>query len=192
MLNYENVMKSVEIFTDKDTSMLAPRRITLSTSGLIREIKRMADENRSIKLALSLHATTDGLRTKIMPINKKYPLRELGDAMEYYYRRTRKTVTYEYILFNNVNDSYQDAVRLAKFTRRIPSKVNVIPFHAIEFTNPSGIAATLERTPDEHFEQFLRWLKELGTTVMVRSSSGEDIDGACGQLAFSERGQAAV
>ncbi|MES2766568.1 MAG: 23S rRNA (adenine(2503)-C(2))-methyltransferase RlmN [Bacteroidota bacterium] len=185
MLNYDNVMSAVEIFTHPKTELLSPKRITLSTAGMVDGIKRMADENRPIKLALSLHATTNGLRQKLMPIAKKYDLKTLMDAIEYYYRKTRRTVTYEYILFEGVNDSPEDAQRLAKITRRVPSKVNVIPFHAIEFTNPTGIAAELKPTSPENFKNFIKMLQDLGTTVMIRSSSGEDIDAACGQLAFS-------
>lgn len=185
MLNYDNVMKAVDIMIHSEADLLSPRRITLSTSGIVEGIKRMADEDRPIKLALSLHALTDGLRTNLMPINKKWNLRALGDAIEYYYRKTRRTVTYEYILFEGLNDTYQDAVRMAKMTRRVPSKVNVIPFHTIEFTNPEGISAQLRPTEQATFEQFIQWLKSLDVTVMVRTSSGKDIHAACGQLALS-------
>lgn len=185
MLNYDNVMKAVDIFTNPDADLLSARRITISTSGLVEEIKKMADENRQIKLAISLHATTDALRTKLMPINKKYNLRELGDAVEYYYRKIHKPITYEYILFDGLNDTKTDAERLAKITRRVPSKVNVIPFHTIEFTQPEGFSAELRPTSKEKFENFILLLRALEVTVMIRSSSGEDIDAACGQLAFS-------
>lgn len=185
MLNYDNVMKAVEIFTHPMVQLLAPRRITLSTAGMVEGIRRLADEGRQIKLALSLHATTDDLRLQLMPINKKYNLRELGDAMEYYYRKTKKDVTYEYILFDGLNDTDNDVKRLAKICRRVPSKVNVIPFHDIGFTAPEGLSAQLRRSSDDRFEEFLRKLRREGVNVMVRSSSGEDIDGACGQLAFS-------
>lgn len=186
MLNYDNVMKAVDIMTHPDADMLTPKRITLSTSGLIEGIKRMADENRPIKLAISLHALTDGLRTELMPINKKWNLRALGDAIEYYYRKTRRPVTYEYILFEGLNDTYQDAVRMAKMTRRVPSKVNVIPFHSIEFTDPTGISAQLKPSGRVGFEQFIGWLRSLDVTVMIRTSSGKDIHAACGQLALSQ------
>lgn len=185
MLNYDNVMNAVGIFTHGEEPLLGTKRITLSTAGVIPGIIRMADEKSPIKLAISLHATTNGLRNAIMPIARKYDLKQLGDAIEYYYRKTHRPVTYEYILFNEINDSEQDAKRLAKFTRRVPSKVNVIPFHDIEFTNPKGIAAELKPTNKEKFRGFIRLLQQHGVTVMIRSSSGEDIDAACGQLAFS-------
>ncbi len=185
MLNYDNVMKAVEIFTHPDVQLLGARRITLSTAGMVEGIRKMADENRAIKLALSLHATTDGLRTELMPINKKHSLRELGDALEYYYRKTGSPVTYEYILFEGLNDKDEDARRLQRITRRVPSKVNVIPFHPIDFTNPSGISAQLRPTSADAFHDFIKRLRELDVTVMIRSSSGKDIHAACGQLALS-------
>lgn len=189
MLNYDNVMNAVSVFTYGEEPLLGTKRITLSTAGVIPGIIRMADEKSPIKLAISLHATTNGLRTEIMPIARKYDLQQLGDAIEYYYRKTRRTVTYEYILFDQINDSELDAKRLAKFTRRVPSKVNVIPFHDIEFTNPSGIAAQLKPTTKEKFCDFIRLLQKHDVTVMIRSSSGVDIDAACGQLAFSQEEQ---
>jgi 23S rRNA (adenine2503-C2)-methyltransferase len=194
MLNYDNVMKAVDIFTREASAgapspaVLGAKRITLSTSGFVEGIKRMADERRSIKLALSLHATTNGLRTELMPINKKWGLTALGDALEYYYRLTKQPLTYEYILFDGLNDSDADARRLAKLTRRVPSKVNVIPFHPIDFTHPHGIAAALKPTTNEKFLWFIQRLRELDVTVMIRSSSGKDIHAACGQLALSSLG----
>jgi 23S rRNA (adenine2503-C2)-methyltransferase len=194
MLNYDNVMKAVEIFTHDtggEPMLLGAKRITLSTSGLVEGIKRMADERRPIKLALSLHATTNGLRTELMPINKKWNLAALGDALEYYYRATKQPVTYEYILFDGLNDGEDDARRLAKLTRRIPSKVNVIPFHPISFTNPHGLAAELTPPSPEKFAWFIECLRKLDVTVMIRSSSGKDIHAACGQLALSDVANAA-
>jgi len=186
MLNYDNVMKAVEIFTHPDLQLLGSRHITVSTAGILPGIMRMADENRSVKLAVSLHATTNVLREKLMPISKAFTLQKLGEAVEYYYRKTHKPITYEYILFEGLNDSELDVQRLARITRRVPSKVNVIPFHPIEFTNPEGFAAELQPTSKEKFQRFIAQLKHAGVTVMIRSSSGEDIDAACGQLAFSK------
>src|SRR5207249_1517856 len=134
----------------------------------------------------SLHATTDSLRTRLMPINKKYPLDEVLRAMEAYYHATNIPVTYEYILFKGLNDTEADAKRLAKIARRMPSKVNVIPFHTIEFTHPEGIAASLKPAPKKEFDRFIALLKQHGVAVMIRSSSGQDIEAACGQLALAE------
>ncbi len=185
LLNYDNVMKAVEIITHPDAKLLVAKRITLSTAGLVPGILRMADEKRSIKLALSLHATTNGLRQKLMPIAQKYSLEELGNALEYYYRATKIPITFEYILFEGLNDSDLDAKRLARLSRRVPTKVNVIPFHSIDFTQPQGFAAELKSCSPKRFAAFLKSLQDQDVHVMVRSSSGLDIDAACGQLALS-------
>jgi 23S rRNA (adenine2503-C2)-methyltransferase len=183
MLNYDEVFKSVAIMTDPANRFVPPQRITISTSGVVPGIIRMADEEQRVKLALSLHALTNGMRSDLMPINRRYDLAQVMDAIEYYYRKTRRPVTYEYILFDNWNDTDEDVKRLARITRRVPSKVNVIPFHEIEFTNPTGLASQLRATSPEKFNLFIAKLRAAGVQVMVRSSSGEDIDAACGQLA---------
>ncbi len=186
MNNYDNVMRATEIFNDQRTNMAAPRRTTLSTAGVVPGIERMADEGQLIKLAVSLHATTQGAREQLMPIAKRWPLPRLMDALEYYYKKTRKKVTYEYIVFDGFNDSAEDVRRLARIAKRVPSKVNVIPFHDIGFTRPEGFAAQLRPASPERFEAFLQELRDEGVLVLVRSSSGHDIDAACGQLALSE------
>jgi len=191
MLNYDNVMKSVDILTNQENGLLSPKHITLSTAGIVPGIIRLADEARPIKLALSLHGTTQGQREAIMPIANKYSLKELGDALEYYYRKTKRAITFEYILFDGFNDSLEDVSRLAKLTRRVPTKVNVIPFHTIEFTAPEGISASLKPAPESTFHAFIKALRDNDVTVMIRSSSGLDIDAACGQLAYSHAGGSA-
>ena len=192
MLNYDEVFRSTALFTAQENSLIPAGRITVSTSGLVPQIKRMADEDQRVKLAISLHVTTNGDRDRLMPINRKYDLRELMDAVEYYYRKTRRPVTYEYILFEGLNDSEEDARRLAKITRRVPSKVNVIPFHPIDFTSPSGIGAELHPASPEQFDCFIAALRRYGAQVMVRSSSGVDIDAACGQLAIKHEAKELV
>lgn len=185
MLNYDNVMAATDILIHPENEFLGSKRITLSTSGLVDGIRRMADERRPIKLALSLHATTDGLRSQLMPINNKWALADLKEALIYYYKATKNPVTFEYILFDGLNDTELDARRLAKLTRVVPSKVNVIPFHPIDFTEPEGISAQLRPTSQEAFAHFIALLRHYGATVMIRSSSGKDIHAACGQLALS-------
>ena len=143
LLNYDNVMAAAELLTHEKTLAIAASHITLSTAGMADGIRRMADEGRKIKLAISLHATTDALRLRLMPINKKYPLAEIIDAAEYYYRRTRRRITWEYILFDGLNDGVDDVRRLAKLTRRVPSKVNIIPFHPIGTAYPEGMPMQL-------------------------------------------------
>ncbi|HWF44773.1 MAG TPA: 23S rRNA (adenine(2503)-C(2))-methyltransferase RlmN [Candidatus Kapabacteria bacterium] len=186
MLNYDNLVRALRIITDPATELLGKRRITVSTSGIPDAIRKFAREGLGVKLALSLHATTNELRTRLMPINKRYPLEEVLSAMQEYYTLTRIPITYEYILFKGLNDSEADAKRLAKITRRMPSKVNVIPFHEIDFTNPTGFGATLRPANNRDFAHFLAMLKREGVQVMVRSSSGQDIEAACGQLALAE------
>jgi 23S rRNA (adenine2503-C2)-methyltransferase len=184
LLNYEEVFASISILSNPDNEFVPASRITVSTSGLPDAIRRMADDGQRVKLALSLHALTDELRDELMPINRRYDLRTVLDAVEYYYRTTRRPVTYEYIVFDGLNDTDDDVRRLARIARRVPSKVNVIPFHQIEFTNPTGITARLRPSGREDLDRFVNKLRDAGVQVMVRSSSGEDIDAACGQLAI--------
>ena len=157
--SYEHVVHAVDIFTNDTARLLPAKRITLSTAGVVPGIMRLADDNRPIKLALSLHATTNGLRRKLMPIANKYSLEDLGNAIEYYYRCTKIPVTYEYIVFQGLNDSALDVRRLARFARRVPSKVNVIPFHSIDFTNPSGVSADLRAPSREDLQTFVSALR---------------------------------
>ena len=181
LMNYENVMKSVEIIS---TGMdIAARRITVSTAGWVPMILQMADEKQRVKLAISLHTLDDEARTALMPINKKYNVATLLEAIEYYYRKVKQRVTFEYILFDGWNDRDQDAAALIRLSKRIPCKINIIPFHSIEFTHPSGIAAQLHPSPPRRAAEFVRRLRDAHMTVFVRSSAGEDIDAACGQLA---------
>lgn len=184
LLNYDEVFRSAAIFTAPENDLVPASRVTVSTSGVVPGIRRMADEGERVKLAVSLHVTTNALRDRLMPINRKYDLRDLMEAVEYYYRKTRRPVTYEYILFEGLNDSDEDVGRLARIARRVPGKVNVIPFHPIDFTAPKGIAAELHPATPERFDRFIAALREAGVQVMVRSSSGVDIDAACGQLAI--------
>jgi 23S rRNA (adenine2503-C2)-methyltransferase len=183
MLNYENVMRAVDLLTHKKTGGVAASRITISTAGIVDGIRRMADEGRKIKLAISLHATTDELRRRLMPINKKHPIDDIMQAVEYYYERMRRPITWEYILFDSLNDSDDDLRRLARLTRRVPSKVNIIPFHPIKTAYPEGLPFKLVSPRRGNIESFARRLRDLDVTVMLRSSSGKDIDAACGQLA---------
>lgn len=183
MLNYENVMKSVDILTDDHALNIGWKHITISTAGYAEHIRRMADENRKAKLAVSLHSLNDGQRLQIMPINKKYPLVTLLDAVEYYYKKTRRRPTFEYILFDGMNDSAADAGQLIALSRRIPSKINLIPFHAIDEGRSGKLNPVLKPTPPERIAEFARELRREHVTVMVRSSAGDDIAAACGQLA---------
>ncbi|MBI1807711.1 MAG: 23S rRNA (adenine(2503)-C(2))-methyltransferase RlmN [Ignavibacteria bacterium] len=181
LMNYDNVMNSIEILT---TGMhIAARRITISTAGWVPKIRQMADEKRKIKLAISLHSLDEHSRLDLMPVTKKFNLTELLDAVRYYYKKVKQRVTFEYILFQGWNDRDEDLDGLIKLSKTIPCKINIIPFHSIEFTHPSGISAQLHPTSATRAEEFVRRLREAHITVFVRSSAGEDIDAACGQLA---------
>jgi 23S rRNA (adenine2503-C2)-methyltransferase len=186
MLNYDNVMKSVEIINDDRGLNIGGRHITISTAGYADKIRQMADEERPVKLALSLHSLDNEKRTKLMPITKKYSVDNLIEALEYYYHKTRRRPTFEYILFDGFNDTTADIKAFVKLSRRIPCKVNIIPFHSIGFAHPSGIGSSLTPTPPERIEAFAGALREADITVMVRGSSGQDIQAACGQLAVLE------
>ena len=183
LLNYDNVMTSIEIISSDIGMGISPRRITVSTAGYVDQIRRMADEGRKPKLALSLHSLDEETRAKLMPITKKFSVAELLDALEYYSRKTRKNVMIEYILFDGLNDGEADIKKIIKASRRFPCRVNMIPFHSIGFTNPHGISASLRGASAEKVARFAKKLRDADIPVFIRHSAGEDIDAACGQLA---------
>jgi 23S rRNA (adenine2503-C2)-methyltransferase len=186
MLNYDNVMKSIDIINDDRGLNLGARHITISTAGYADKIRQLADEQRPVKLALSLHSLDNEKRAKLMPIAKKFPIETLIDALDYYYHKKHSRPTFEYILFDGFNDTAADIKAFVKLSRRIPCKVNLIPFHPISFMHPSGIGASLKPTPAPRIEVFADALRDADITVMVRKSSGQDIQAACGQLAIIE------
>ena len=178
LLNYEQVLRSIRILTDADGLGLSPRRITLSTVGLARRIRELADDDPGVNLAVSLHAPSDEQRSAIMPVNRAAAtdLGALRAALEYFHEKTGRRITYEYCLFDGVNDSDADAHRLAEVSRWVPSKVNLIMY------NPVG-GLPFIRTPENRLNAFIQVLVAEDVTVTVRQSRGEDIDAACGQLA---------
>jgi 23S rRNA (adenine2503-C2)-methyltransferase len=182
LMNYNNVMKAVDIFTAG--LGIAARRITVSTAGWAENIRRMGEEGRRVKLALSLHSAVDATRRTLMPIAKKFSLEQLQNALEYYYRKTKQQVTYEHIFFEGINDTETEVQALIRFSRFIPCKINVIPFHSISFTGVGG--GDVKLRPSPRMSGIVERLRAANITVMVRSNSGEDIEGACGQLAVME------
>jgi 23S rRNA (adenine2503-C2)-methyltransferase len=184
MLNYANVVKSIRIITDAAGIGLAPRRITVSTVGISRRIRQLADDDPGVRLAVSLHAPSDAQRSSIMPVNRaaQTDLKALREALEYYWSRTTREVTYEYCLFDRFNDSVKDADALAEISRWVPSKVNLLMYNAVP-------GLPFRRTPDDTVNQFARVLVQRGVTVTIRKSRGQDIDAACGQLAVRESSQ---
>lgn len=186
MQNYDAVVKSTRLLTDPDALGLAPRRITVSTVGLARRIRKLADDQAAgtvppVNLAVSLHAPTDDQRSAIMPVNRseKTDLTALKDSIQHFVSQTGRRITYEYCLFEDKNDGPADAVNLAKVTRWAPSKVNIIVYNPVPGAD--------FRSPGEgRLNQFLKALVAKDVTVTVRRSRGQDIDAACGQLATKE------
>lgn len=176
LLNYANVLKSIEYITSPQGLNMAPRRITVSTAGIAKMIKKLGDDQIKFNLALSLHAANDKKRDRIMPINESNNLEVLEDALNYFYDKTGTRVTLEYIVFKNFNDSLDDARELAAFAKRVVSKINLIEYNPID-------GGEFERTTDERINAFMTELWKNGLVVNLRRSRGKDIDAACGQLA---------
>jgi 23S rRNA (adenine2503-C2)-methyltransferase len=184
MLNFDNVIKSLRIICEN--ALLSKRKITISTSGVVSGILRLAEEYPHVKLAVSLHASSDIIRKKIIPASDKWSISELLSAAEVYYNASGLPITYEYILFEGLNDSRDDVGKLARICRRMPSKVNLMEYHDISFATPEGFASELRPSPKDSIRQFADNLRALGVNAFVRSSAGDDIKAACGQLAFGE------
>ncbi|QBR13706.1 23S rRNA (adenine(2503)-C(2))-methyltransferase RlmN [Sphingobacterium sp. CZ-2] len=180
LLNYSNMMKSVERITAPDGLNMAAKRITVSTAGIAKMIKKLGDDEVRFNLALSLHAANDKKRNEIMPINEQNSLAALADALKYFYAKTKNPITFEYIVFNNFNDELEDAKELAKFCKHVPCKVNIIEY------NPIALADFLNAEADK-IDQFAEYLRKQGIITNVRRSRGKDIDAACGQLAIKEK-----
>ena len=176
LLNYANVMKSIERITASDGLNMAAKRITVSTAGIAKMIKKLGDDSVRFNLALSLHAANDEKRNTIMPINEQNSLKALAEALKYYFSKTKNLVTYEYIVFNDFNDNISDAEELVKFCRHIPCKVNIIEYNPISF-------ADFENAGEDKIEAFAAHLRKNGVNTNIRRSRGKDIDAACGQLA---------
>ncbi len=180
LLNYANVLKSIERITAGDGLNMAPKRITVSTAGIAKMIKKLGDDAVKFNLALSLHAANDEKRNEIMPINEQNTLKALAEALKYYYAKTKNPVTYEYIVFDDFNDELQDAAELAAFCKHIPCKVNIIEYNPISF-------ASYTNADIDKIEAFANYLRNQGITTNVRRSRGKDIDAACGQLAIKDK-----
>ncbi len=175
LLNYKNVMRSVEVIGQEGLGM-SPKRITISTAGIAKMIRKMADDGTKVNLALSLHAADDAKRNEMMPINESNNLEALHEAIQYFYQQTGNRISYEYIAFHNYNDTLQDAENLSKLCRHYPVKINIIEY------NPIGLG-TFEKSDEERLNRFAESLTKKGVMVTVRRSRGKDIDAACGQLA---------
>lgn len=179
LLAYKNVLKSIEHLTSPEGLNMSPKRITVSTAGIAKMIKKLADDGVRFNLALSLHAADDDKRNEIMPINEQNNLATLMEALIYFHEKTDNRITYEYIAFNNFNDSIGDAKRLAKLCRSFPVKINIIEYNAID-------NAPFSKSEEDRLDVFSGYLSDHGVNVTVRRSRGRDIDAACGQLANKE------
>jgi len=176
LLNYANMLKSIEYITSEEGLGMAPRRITVSTAGIAKMIRKLGDDEVKFNLALSLHAANDSKRSQMMEINDTNSLAELRDALKYYFAKTKNQITYEYILFDGFNDSLQDAEELYQFTKHVPSKVNIIEYNPVSDT-------PFKKASSAALDHFAAYLDKRDVNIMVRRSRGKDIDAACGQLA---------
>lgn len=177
--NYKGVVNSANIICDENGIGLSPKRITISTVGLTKQIKKLADERQPFNLAISLHAANDEKRDEIMPINSSMNLSQLKAAVQYFYNKLHRPITYEYLLFDNFNDSPEDARELAEIVHWAPSKVNIIMYNDV-----AGVA--LKRAREQRLDAFMQELVKHDVTATVRRSRGDDIDAGCGQLAIKE------
>ncbi len=176
LMNYNNVLKAIDKITSPDGLNMSPKRITLSTSGIPKMIKKLADREVKFNLAVSLHSARDEIRTQVMPFNKTFPLADLKEALIYWYAKTKKRVTYEYLIWEGINDQQEDIDALLDFCSAIPCKVNIIEYNPID----DGIFQQADKKVTDQYQDIL---EANGITVTVRRSRGKDIDAACGQLA---------
>ncbi len=176
LLNYKNVRDSIVKITSPEGLNMSPQRITVSTAGVAKMIKKLGDDDVKFNLALSLHAANDVKRNYIMPINESNSLEALAEALKYFYDKTGTRVTYEYIAFKDFNDSIEDAKELAKFCKNVPCKLNIIEYNPID-------EGEFKQTTSERLNTFVSYLESKNLIVNVRRSRGKDIDAACGQLA---------
>lgn len=183
LLNFKETVKSLEIFAEELTTGISLKKITVSTAGIAPKIKELEETGLKVKLAFSLHSCFEDIRSKIMPINKKYSLKENIEALKSYAMKTKTRITFEYVMLNEINDRNEDIKALARLMSTIPSKLNIIPFNSLEHMNPSGLAGQLRSTPMERIQKFADKLREKNITVMLRNTQGDDIAAACGQLA---------
>lgn len=176
LLNYKNVLKSVEHICSDHGLGMSPKRITISTAGIAKMIRKLGDDHVKFNLALSLHAANDTKRNTIMEINESNNLEELSDALQYFHEKTGTRVTFEYIIFKDFNDSIEDARELAQFAKCVPCKINIIEYNPIE-------NGDFQQADPKKVDDFAQFLESKNLIVNVRRSRGKDIDAACGQLA---------
>ncbi len=179
LMNYNNVMKAVEMITSNEGLGMSPKRITVSTSGIPKMIKKMADDEVKFNLAVSLHSAIDEIRSKIMPFSESFPLADLRESLEYWYRKTKSKISFEYVVWKGINDNKESVDALVKFCKYVPCKVNLIEYNPID-------DGEFQQASEESINGYIKALEAAGIVVKVRRSRGKDIDAACGQLANKE------
>jgi len=179
LMNYNNVLKAIEMITSPEGLGMSPKRITVSTSGVPKMIKKLADDEVKFKLAVSLHSAIDEIRSGIMPFSKNFPLADLRESLEYWYAKTKSKITYEYVVWKGINDNQASIDALVKFCKYVPCKVNLIEYNPIDDSE-------FQQASDESINAYIKSLEANNIVVKVRRSRGKDIDAACGQLANKE------
>lgn len=176
LLNYKNTLRSIEMITSPEGLGMSPKRITVSTAGIAKMIRKLGDDEVKFNLALSLHAANDKKRSHIMEINDSNNLEELADALRYFHQKTDARITFEYIIFKDFNDKIEDAQELAAFARCVPCKINIIEYNTID-------GGEFQQASKANVDAFAAYIESKNLVVNVRRSRGKDIDAACGQLA---------
>ena len=179
LMNYNNVMKAIEMITSNEGLGMSPKRITVSTSGVPKMIRKLADDEVKFKLAVSLHSAIDEIRSRIMPFSASFPLIDLRESLEYWYKKTKSKISYEYVVWKDINDNKASIDALVKFCKYVPCKVNLIEYNPID-------DGEFQQASEESINAYIKALESSGIVVKVRRSRGKDIDAACGQLANKE------
>jgi 23S rRNA (adenine2503-C2)-methyltransferase len=179
LMNYNNVIKAIEMITSNEGLGMSPKRITVSTSGVPKMIKKLADDEVKFKLAVSLHSAIDEIRSRIMPFSANFPLVDLRESLEYWYQKTKSKITYEYVVWKGINDNKASIDALVKFCKYVPCKVNLIEYNPID-------DGEFQQASEESINAYIKALDSNGIVAKVRRSRGKDIDAACGQLANKE------
>lgn len=179
LMNYNNVMKAIDKITSPEGLGMSPKRITVSTSGIPKMIKKLADDEVRFKLAVSLHSAVDAIRSQIMPFSENFPLKDLKESLEYWYAKTKSRVTYEYVVWKGINDDKKSIDALVKFCKYVPCKVNLIEYNPID-------DGAFQQASEQAINDYITALERNDIVVKVRRSRGKDIDAACGQLANKE------
>lgn len=176
LLNYNNVINSISLITGKEGIEISNKKITLSTSGISKMIIKMADDNVKFNLAVSLHSAIESTRNEIMPFSKSFPINQLIKSLEYWFNKTKRKVTFEYLIWKGINDDFEHINALVKICKRVPSKVNLIEYNSIDDLRFS-------KADELWVNNYVNILKDNKVSVSIRRSRGKDIQAACGQLA---------